>query len=190
VQIGSEVMRVKEMPRSPDDDVIFENFNNQRIAYFGTTPEAHAIDSPVYKVQVHPAGARFTPNGLPLARLYARNDDGGPGYGKDSLLRFTAPMDGEFLLRLTDVRGPLAKPTPYRLTARRPEPDFRLSIGRLQRADFGKRRGAARGCHGEPRRHRARASERHVPVDQRAEPLRRGTGLPAPREGPRGHCRR
>jgi hypothetical protein len=121
-------MRVKEMPRTPDDDMIFENLGNQRLAYLNTSPEAHAIDSAVYKVQVHPAGVQFTPNGLPLTRLYARNDDGGPGFGKDSLLRFIAPKDGEYLLRLTDVRGKLAKATPYRLTARRPEEDFRISM--------------------------------------------------------------
>ncbi len=128
LQIGAEVIKVKEMPRTPDDDMIFENLNNQRLAYFNTSPEAHAIDSAVYKVQLHPAGAQFTPNGLPLTRLYARNDDGGPGFGKDSLLRFIAPRDGEYILRLTDVRGKLAKPTPYRLTARRPAEDFRLSM--------------------------------------------------------------
>jgi hypothetical protein len=128
VQIGAEILRVEEMPRGPDADMFFENLNGQRIAYFNTSPEAHAIDSPVYKVQVHPPGSQFTPNGLPLTRLYARNDDGGPGYGKDSLLRFQAPRDGEYILRLTDVRGNLAKAQPYRLTARRPEEDFRISF--------------------------------------------------------------
>ncbi len=128
VQIGSEVIQVKEMPRGPDDDMIFENFNGQRITYLGTSPEAHAIDSAVYKVQVHPPGMQFTPNGLPLTRLYARNDDGGPGYGKDSLLSFEAPADGEYLLRLRDVRGNLEAAQPYRLTARHPEQDFRLTM--------------------------------------------------------------
>lgn len=128
VQIGAEILRVEEMPRGPDADMFFENLNGQRITYFNTSPEAHAIDSPVYKVQVHPPGAEFTPNGLPLTRLYARNDDGGPGYSKDSLLRFTAHKDGEYLLRLTDVRGSLPKAQPYRLTARRPEADFRMTM--------------------------------------------------------------
>ncbi len=128
VQIGAEILRAEEMPRGPDADMFFENLNGQRIAYFNTSPEAHAIDSPVYKVQVHPPGSQFTPNGLPLTRLYARNDDGGPGFSKDSLLRFTAPKDGEYILKLTDVRGKLAKAEPYRLTARRPEADFRISM--------------------------------------------------------------
>jgi hypothetical protein len=128
VQIGSEIIKVSAMPKTPDDDMIFENFNGQRITYFDTTAEAHAIESPVYKVQIHPSGSKFSPNGLPLTRLYYRNDDGGAGFGKDSLLHFTAPADGTYTLRLTDVRGELPKAQPYRLTARRPEEDFRLSF--------------------------------------------------------------
>ena len=128
MMFGAEVLKVSAMPKSPDDDMVFENFNGQRISYFGTSAESHAIDSSIYKVQVHPAGSTFTPNGLPLTHLYYRNDDGGPGYGKDSLLQFTAPADGEYQLKLSDVRGELAKAESYRLTARHPEPDFRLTM--------------------------------------------------------------
>lgn len=128
VMLGGEVIKINAMPRGPDDDMIFENFNGQRITYFDTTAEAHAIDKSLYKAQVFPAGSKFSPNGLPLLRLYFRNDDGGPGYGKDSLLHFTAPADGEYQLVLRDVRGKLAQPQAYRLTARHTEPDFRLSM--------------------------------------------------------------
>lgn len=128
VLLGNEVLKISAIPKTPDDDMIFENFNGQRLTYFDTTAEAHAIDKSIYKAMVYPAGAQFTPNGLPLLRLYFRNDDGGPGYGKDSLLHFTAPADGEYQLVLRDVRGALAKAQPYRLTARRPDPDFRLSM--------------------------------------------------------------
>ncbi len=128
VMLGGEVIKINAMPRGPDDDMIFENFNGQRITYFDTTAEAHAIDKSIYKAQIFPAGSKFTPNGLPLLRLYYRNDDGGPGYGKDSLLHFTAPADGEYQLVLKDVRGKLNKPQAYRLTARHSEPDFRLSM--------------------------------------------------------------
>ena len=34
-------------------------FGGQRLAYLDTTPEAHAVDQPVYKVQIHPPGAHF-----------------------------------------------------------------------------------------------------------------------------------
>lgn len=128
VLVGSEVLKISAIPKTPDDDMIFESFNGQRLTYFDTTAEAHAIEKSLYKAQVHPAKTQFTPNGLPLVRLYYRNDDGGPGYSKDSLLHFTAPADGEYQLVLRDVRGKLAAVQPYRLTARRPEPDFRLSM--------------------------------------------------------------
>jgi hypothetical protein len=128
VQMDSEILRIEALPKTPDDDCIFESFNGQRIAYFGTSPEAHAIDSPVYKVLVFPPGQQFSPNGLPLTRLTYRNDDGGPGYGKDSHLTFVAPSDGEYIVRLGDVQGLSGDDYAYRLTARAPRPDYRLSI--------------------------------------------------------------
>lgn len=126
--VGSELIRVSAMPRGPDDDIRFTSFGGQRIGLLDTTPEAHAIDTPVYKVQIHPAGATFVSNGLPLVHLPYRNDDGGPGYGKDSHLRFTAPADGEYIVRLRDVRGLDGEDFAYRLTVRPPSPDFRLSV--------------------------------------------------------------
>ena len=84
VMVGAEILRIEAMPLSPDDDTVFEAFGGQRLAFFDTSSEAHAIDSPVYKVQIHPPGTKLSPNGLPVAHLYYRNDDGGPGYGKDS----------------------------------------------------------------------------------------------------------
>jgi hypothetical protein len=128
LMVGSELLRVEEMPRGPDDDIQFESFGGQRLAFLGTSPEAHALDQSVYKVQIYPPGKQFTPNGLPLTRLYARNDDGGPGFGKDSMLQFTAPADGDYLVRLRDVRGLGGDKYAYRLNVRPPRPDFRLSV--------------------------------------------------------------
>jgi hypothetical protein len=125
---GSEIMRVDALPLGPDEDVVMEAFGGQRIAYFATSPEAHALDQPVYKVQIYPPGKQFTPNGLPLTRLYARNDDGGPGFGKDSMLTFTAPADGDYIVRLRDVRGLGGDDYAYRLNVRQPRPDFRLAV--------------------------------------------------------------
>ncbi|MFN7936156.1 MAG: hypothetical protein U0R19_22685 [Bryobacteraceae bacterium] len=128
VQIGGEILKINALPRGPDDDFQSEAFGGVRIAYFGTSSEAHAIDKPVYKVQIHPPGAQFTPNGLPLTRLYYRNDDGGPGYLKDSYLRFVAPADGEYIARIRDVRGTGSAAHAYRLSIRGPRPDFRLTM--------------------------------------------------------------
>ena len=128
LMVGSELIKVSAMPRGPDDDIRFESFEGQRLGLLDTTPEAHSIDTPVYKVRIHPAGATFVANGMPVVRLPYRNDDGGPGYGKDSRLRFTAPADGEYIVRLRDVRGLHGQDYAYRLTVRAPAPDFRLSV--------------------------------------------------------------
>jgi hypothetical protein len=128
VMVGSEIIQVEAMPRGPDDDIQFLAFGGQRLGLLDTTPEAHAIDAPVYKVRIHPPGTAFVTNGLPLVHLPYRNDDGGPGYGKDSRLRFTAPADGEYIVRLRDVRGLKGEDYAYRLTVRPPSPDFRLSV--------------------------------------------------------------
>jgi hypothetical protein len=128
VMAGSEILRIEALPLSPDADTVFEGAGAQRLAYFDTTAEAHAIDSAVYQVQILPPGSRPSPNGLPVTRLYYRNDDGGPGYGRDSLVHFTAPADGEYIARIRDVQGLGGESYGYRLTVRRPRPDFRLSV--------------------------------------------------------------
>jgi hypothetical protein len=128
LMVGGEIVELEAMPRGPDDDARFLAFGGQRLGMLDTTPEAHAVDQPMYKVQVHPPGSHFAPNGLPLVHLAYRNDDGGPGYGKDSRLRFTAPADGEYILRLRDVRGLHGEDYAYRVIAREPRPDFRLAV--------------------------------------------------------------
>lgn len=125
---GNELMRILEMPRSPDDDTVMESFGGQRINFLGTSGEAHHVDRAVYKAQIHPPGTQFTPNGLPLIRVHARNDDGGPGFGKDSKLDFTAPSDGEYIVRIRDVRSAGSEDHAYRLNLREPRADFRLAV--------------------------------------------------------------
>ena len=128
VMAGSEIIRAEALPLSPDNDTVFEGFAGQRLTFFDTTAEAHAVDSAVYKVQIYPPGTRLSPNGLPVAHLFYRNDDGGPGYSKDSLLHFTAPADGDYVVCIRDVQGLGGANYAYRLTARHPRPDFRLSV--------------------------------------------------------------
>jgi len=120
---------VVDLPKGTDEDVRFKSFRGQRLGLLDTTPTAHAVNTPVYKVLLAPPGQEFPPNGMPLFRLSYRNDDGGPLYGKDSRLRFEPPADGEYRVRLTDVRGQGGPDYAYRLTLRPPEPDFRLLLG-------------------------------------------------------------
>ncbi len=128
VMIGGEIVRIEAIPDSPDADVDVDSFGGQRIAYFDTSTEAHAVDKPIYKVQIYPPGTKFSPNGLPLVQLYYQNDDGGPGYGKDSVIHFTAPADADYRIHIKDLRGIGSEHQAYRLTIREPRPDFRLSV--------------------------------------------------------------
>jgi hypothetical protein len=123
-----ELMRVRELPKGPDEDVQLTNFRGRRFSYEGTSGEGHALTRPVYKVEVHPPGTTFSPNGLPLFELHYRNDDGGPVFGKDPYLDFTAPTSGEYLVRISDSRGEASDLHAYRLTVAPPRPDFTLSV--------------------------------------------------------------
>jgi hypothetical protein len=128
VMMGGEIVRIETLPPNPDSDYNMEAINGERLAWLDTTPEAHAMDSPVYKVQIAPPGTKFAPNGLPIAHLTYRNDDGGPGYGKDSRLHFTAPADGDYIVRIQDVRGLTGEDFTYRVSIRRPKPAYTLSV--------------------------------------------------------------
>ena len=137
LMIGSEVMLVTRMPRQPDEGIALESFppiipgrrtsGAVRLSSFGTSPQAHARGASMYKVQIHPPRKEFPPNGLPLVRLYHHNDDGPVPHGKDSLLEFKAPADGEYLVRIRDTHGRSGEDFAYRLALRTPRADFHLS---------------------------------------------------------------
>lgn len=126
LMVGDELNRVDFVPDQPDADTMLRGLDNLRLAYLGTSPDVHAINTPVYKAQILPADAQFPSNGLPVFHLTWRNDDGGPGYGADSKLDFVAPADGDYIVHLKDVRGLDGPEFAYRLTIREPAPDFRL----------------------------------------------------------------
>lgn len=128
ILIGNELLQVDILPKGPDEDVFFKSFNGQRIGFLDTTPEAHAVNTAIYKVSIHPPSTILPPNGMPQIRLFYRNDDGGPMYGKDSRLTFTAPEAGDYLVRVRDVRGLQGENYAYRLAIREPQPDFSLTI--------------------------------------------------------------
>jgi hypothetical protein len=126
--IGSELARIRELPRNPDDDCQFFSVAGRRIGYLDTTPTFHSMGTPMYKVAIHPPGTEFPANGLPVVPLFYHNDDGGPGYGKDSRLFFQAPADGDYLVRVGDSRGQGGIGYGYRLTIRPPQPSFQVSF--------------------------------------------------------------
>ena len=128
VMIGDEVIRVQILPLGPDEDVFFFNKGGLRLGYLGTTPEAHAINSAAYKVEVHPPRSAFPANGMPVVTLNYHNDDGGPGLGNDSQILFDVPADGRYIVRIGDVRGLTGDDFFYRLVVRPRREDFRISL--------------------------------------------------------------
>ncbi|HKB06519.1 MAG TPA: WD40 repeat domain-containing protein, partial [Gemmataceae bacterium] len=91
VYVGNELIRIEELPLNPDADCSMYSVNKVRVGFLDTTPGHHPIGAPMYKVEIHPPGSTFPPNGLPVFNVNYRNDDGGPGYGKDSRLFFDPP---------------------------------------------------------------------------------------------------
>jgi hypothetical protein len=127
--VGGELLRIRELPKNPDDDCQFYSAGGQRLGWLDTTPTHHPQGEAMYKVTIHPPGTTFPPNGFPVIELPYRNDDGGPGYGKDSHLVFDPPADGAYKVLVGDARGQGGSGFGYRLTVRPPRPDFRVSFG-------------------------------------------------------------
>jgi WD40 repeat protein len=126
VWVGNELLRIWELPRNPDDDCRFFGAGKQRIGYLETTPTYISQGMPMYKVTIHPPGTTFPPNGFPVIHLDYRNDDGGPGYGKDSRIVFDPPADGAYQVRIGDSRVQGGPTYAYRLTVRPPRPSFNV----------------------------------------------------------------
>ena len=125
--VEDELAQITFLPDQPDADIFLKSYGGERVAHFNTSPQAHAAGRPICKAEILEPGAKFPPNGLPVRRLTYRNDDGGPGYDQDSRLTFVAPEAGEYLVRVTDIRGLGGKEFHYRLTIRGADPDFTLA---------------------------------------------------------------
>jgi hypothetical protein len=127
--VGDELLQVEAMPTHPDDDIRLRGFRGGRVALLDTSTRNHSVGEAVYRVEIHPPGARLEPNGMPTTRIDYINDDGGNRFGgRDSRLHFQAPADGEYFLRLKDVRGLEGERFAYRLTVREPAPDFDVTF--------------------------------------------------------------
>jgi len=126
--VKGELMRIAALPKGPDDDCQFVSVGGKRLGHLGTTPTQHANGSLAYKVELHPPGTKFAPNGMPLFALHYQNDDGGPGYGKDSRVIFDPPADGLYRVRMRDTDPAGGPNRGYRLTVRPARPDFTLKL--------------------------------------------------------------
>jgi hypothetical protein len=126
--VANELLRVAVLPRGPDEDIFLHTAAGRRIGYLDTTPTSLAVNTPVYKVEVHPPGAQFPSNGLPVTHLYYRNDDAqGMSPTRDSVVHFTAPADGDYMVRVEDARGIENDRFAYRLSIRDEHPDFSMT---------------------------------------------------------------
>ncbi|MDR3634028.1 MAG: hypothetical protein P4L84_09495, partial [Isosphaeraceae bacterium] len=127
---NGEVVKFWLFPRGPDSGFVAYPGQGNRWGYFDTTPLAHALGEPCYIVQPHPPGTKLVANGLPVFSLYYENDDDAHReLGKDSRLFFTTPADGEYLVKIKDVRGLQGPDFRYTLTVRERRPDFRVTLG-------------------------------------------------------------
>jgi dipeptidyl aminopeptidase/acylaminoacyl peptidase/mono/diheme cytochrome c family protein len=128
--VNGEVVKLHLYPRGPDSGFNVYPGVGSRRTWFQTTPMTHPLGQPCYIVRALPAGSTPVSNGLPLYRLFYENDDDPERrYGSDSVLRFTAPVDGDYLLRISDVRGFGGEGYDYSLVTRHLRPDFSVTLG-------------------------------------------------------------
>ena len=128
--VNGEVMKLWLYPRGPDSGYIVYPGSGNRHGYFDTTPLAHPLGQPAYIVEPLAKGEPEIANGLPTFPVHYQNDDESQRQlGRDSKLTFTAPADGQYLARVSDVRGFQGSDFKYTLTFRPRKPDFKVSIG-------------------------------------------------------------
>jgi WD40 repeat protein len=126
---NGEVVKFWLYPRGPDSGFVVYPGQGNRYGHFDTTPLAHALNEPCYVVAPHPPGSKLVANGLPVFSLYYENDDDAHReLGKDSRLFFTVPADGEYLVKVKDVRGFQGREFRFTLTARPRRPDFKVTL--------------------------------------------------------------
>jgi WD40 repeat protein len=131
VYLNGEVVKLFRAPQGPDSEYLFYPApgGGKRQTYFDTSATSHALDERAYIVEPHKPSDDFPANGLPTFTLnYANDDAADRTLGSDSRLLFTAPADGEYLARVTDVRGFGGERFVYHLSVRPAAPDFRVAI--------------------------------------------------------------
>ncbi len=130
VYMNGEVCKLFLYPRGPDSDFgLYLAANGLRRTYFDTTATEHANLEPAFIVEPFQPGVKLPNNGLPAFPIYYSNDDSGDRkIGRDSRLMFTAPADGDYFVRVTDSRGEGGDRFVFRLTVRKPAPDFHVNL--------------------------------------------------------------
>ncbi|XZE53314.1 c-type cytochrome domain-containing protein [Planctomycetaceae bacterium SH139] len=129
---SGEVTRLWMYPRGPDSGFNVYPGTGSRHTFYDTSAVTHALQEPAYVVRELAPNEPATANGLPVFELNYRNDDDAARQiGADSRLRFVAPRDGNFTIRVDDTRGQAGDDYKYKLTVRPAAPDFRPSVGKI-----------------------------------------------------------
>ena len=136
---GGELMRIKTLPRNPDDDCQFHARSGRRVGWEGTTPVQHPIGQTILKVSLNEPGTNIPAGPLAVVDLPYISDDGRGTMGRDSGLVFIPPADGIFQARIKDSRGYSAGPAPYLLAFGYHQPTFSLNspVGMVEHVDGG-----------------------------------------------------
>jgi hypothetical protein len=127
---NGEVVKLWLYPRGPDSGFDVYPGAGSRHTFFHTSAVTHALGEPAWIVEPLPPGATPLPNGLPTFRLFYENDDEPTRrLGTDSQLVFVPPADGDYVARVTDVRG-FGGPRDhqYTLVIRPPAPAFAVQV--------------------------------------------------------------
>lgn len=128
---NGEVSEFFMYPAGPDSGFTVFPGKGTRHLRFDTTGVAHALGDPAYVVKPYPPGSQIAPNGLPIFPIYfANDDDASRRHGKDSVVSFTAPEDGRFVVRVSDARFDGSEKHTYTLHVRPRKPDFAISVAR------------------------------------------------------------
>ena len=123
---GNEIVRIRNLPKNPDDDCQFYSRAGSRIAFLGTTPVHHPNGQDMFKVQFHQPGTQLAPNGMPMVDLPWFNDDGGPDFSKDSYLIFDPPADGTYVAKIADTFATIGPDHFTRFVVRKARPTFTI----------------------------------------------------------------
>ena len=169
---NGEVVQLYLYPRGPDSGFkVYPGFG-ARHNFFDTTPVAHALQEPCYIVKAFPPGTPLVANGLPSFELnYENDDDAKRKLGRDSKLFFTAPEDGEYLVKVCDARNFQGDKFAYQLTIRPAKPDFNVSFS-------GKKMTVRKGSGQEFQFSANRLDDFTGPIDIRFENVPAGLSIP------------
>jgi WD40 repeat protein len=127
---NGEVVRLWLAPRGTDSGFDVYPGAGDRHTFFHTSAVTHALGEPAWIVEPLPPGSKPVPNGLPVFPVYCENDDDATRrLGTDSHLIFTPPADGDYVARVTDVRGfGGTDDHQYTLQIRPPRPAFEVRV--------------------------------------------------------------